>query len=63
MGRTLSVHAGMAGAPACDGLAAFHEGGTQGQPGESQLQYSQTALLTFNGLSSPRVTAGTLRKA
>jgi len=35
----------------------------QGQPGERQLQYSQTLPLTFNGLSWPRVTVRTLRKA
>ena len=35
----------------------------QGQPAESQLQYSQTVLLNFNGLSWPHITVGTLRKA
>jgi len=35
----------------------------QGQPAASQLQYSQTVLLNFNGLSWPHVTVGTLRKA
>ncbi len=35
----------------------------QGQPAENQLQYSQTVLLNFNGLSWPHVTVGTLRKA
>ncbi len=35
----------------------------QGQPAESQLQYTQTVLLNFNGLSWPHVTVGTLRKS
>ena len=35
----------------------------QGQPAENQLQYSQTVLLNFNGLSWPHITVGTLRKA
>ena len=35
----------------------------EGQPAESQLQYSQTVLLNFNGLSWPHVTVGTLRKS
>ena len=35
----------------------------QGQPAESQLQYSQTVLLNFNGLNWPHITVGTLRKA
>jgi hypothetical protein len=34
----------------------------QGQSAPSQLQYSQTVLLNFNGLSWPHVTVGTLRK-
>jgi hypothetical protein len=34
----------------------------QGQPSPTQLQYSQTVLLNFNGLSWPHVTVGTLRK-
>ncbi len=35
----------------------------QGQPASTQLQYSQTVLLNFNGLSWPHVTVGTLHKA
>lgn len=35
----------------------------QGQSAPTQLQYSQTVLLNFNGLSWPHVTVGTLRKA
>ncbi len=35
----------------------------QGQPAASQLQYTQTVMLNFNGLSWPHVTVGTLRKA
>ena len=34
----------------------------QGDTSPSQLQYSQTVLLRFNGLSWPHVTVGTLRK-
>ena len=33
-----------------------------GESAPSQLQYSQTVLLNFNGLSWPHVTVGTLRK-
>jgi hypothetical protein len=35
----------------------------QGQSAPTQLQYSQTVLLNFNGLSWPHVTVGTLKKA
>ncbi len=35
----------------------------QGQPAASQLQYAQTVLLNFNGLSWPHITVGTLRKS
>ena len=35
----------------------------QGQTAPTQLQYSQTVLLNFNGLSWPHITVGTLRKA
>ncbi|MDQ2876162.1 MAG: heme-binding protein [Actinomycetota bacterium] len=35
----------------------------QGETGPTQLQYSQTVLLHFNGLSWPHITVGTLRKA
>ena len=34
----------------------------QGQPAPTQLQYTQTVLLNFNGISWPHVTVGTLRK-
>ena len=34
----------------------------QGEPAPSQLQYAQTVLLNFNGLSWPHITVGTLRK-
>ncbi len=35
----------------------------QGQSAPTQLQYTQTVLLNFNGLSWPHITVGTLRKA
>lgn len=35
----------------------------QGQTAPTQLQYSQTVLLNFNGISWPHITVGTLRKA
>jgi hypothetical protein len=35
----------------------------QGESSPSQLQYSQTVFLRFNGLSWPHITVGTLRKA
>ena len=35
----------------------------QGQSVATQLQYSQTVLLNFNGLSWPHITVGTLRKS
>jgi hypothetical protein len=35
----------------------------EGQTAPTQLQYSQTVLLNFNGLSWPHVTVGTLRKS
>ncbi len=44
-------------------VATFWLETVQGQPAENQLQYSQTVLLNFNGLSWPHVTVGTLRKA
>jgi len=34
----------------------------QGESAPSQLQYAQTVLLNFNGLSWPHITIGTLRK-
>ena len=36
--------------------------GAPGQPDFLQLQYTQTVILNFNGLSWPHVTVGTLRK-
>ena len=35
----------------------------QGQTAPTQLQYAQTVLLNFNGLSWPHITVGTLRKS
>jgi len=35
----------------------------EGQPAQSQLQYSQTVMLNFAGQTWPHVTVGTLRKA
>ena len=35
----------------------------QGKPAATQLQYSPTVLLNFNGLSWPHITVGTLHKA
>jgi len=35
----------------------------QGQTAPTQLQYSQTVLLDFNGISWPHIMAGTLHKA
>jgi hypothetical protein len=35
----------------------------RGDPGPLQLQYSQTVLLNFNGLSWPHITVATLHKA
>jgi len=35
----------------------------QGQTAPTQLQYSQTVLLNFNGLSWPHITVATLHKA
>jgi hypothetical protein len=35
----------------------------RGDPGPRQLQYSQTVLLNFNGLSWPHITVATLHKA
>jgi hypothetical protein len=34
----------------------------RGDPGPRQLQYSQTVLLNFNGLSWPHITVATLHK-
>ena len=35
----------------------------QGQSAPTQLQYTQTVLLNFNGISWPHVTVGTLHKS
>lgn len=35
----------------------------QGQTAPTQLQYTQTVLLNFAGISWPHVTVGTLHKA
>ena len=35
----------------------------QGQSAPTQLQYTQTVLLNFNGISWPHVTVATLHKA
>lgn len=42
--------------------ATFWIESVQGSPDSLQLQYSQTVLLNFNGLSWPHITVGTLRK-
>jgi hypothetical protein len=42
--------------------ATFWIESVQGYPDFLQLQYSQTVLLNFNGLSWPHITVGTLRK-
>jgi hypothetical protein len=42
--------------------AAFWLETLQGETAPSQLQYAQTVLLNFNGLSWPHITVGTLRK-
>jgi hypothetical protein len=44
-------------------IATFWLETLQGQTSPTQLQYSQTVFLRFNGLSWPHVTVGTLRKA
>lgn len=56
---------GSAGGPnavAVSVTATFWLETLQGQTTASQLQYSQTVLLNFNGLSWPHVTVGTLHK-
>lgn len=42
--------------------ATFWIEAVQGPPAQMQLQYSQTVLLNFNGLSWPHVTVGTLKQ-
>jgi hypothetical protein len=63
--NTAFLH-GAAGGPnanAASVSATFWLETVEGQPAASQLQYSQTVLLNFNGLSWPHVTVGTLRKS
>ena len=50
-------------ASAVSATATFWLETLQGQPAATQLQYSQTVLLNFNGLSWPHITVGTLHKA
>jgi hypothetical protein len=52
-----------ANADAVSVTATFWIETLQGQTAPTQLQYSQTVLLNFNGLSWPHITVGTLRKA
>jgi hypothetical protein len=63
--NTAFLHGAAAGpnANAASVKATFWLETVEGQPAESQLQYSQTVLLNFNGLSWPHVTVGTLRKS
>jgi hypothetical protein len=55
--------AGGPNAVAASVSATFWLETVEGQPAASQLQYSQTVLLNFNGLSWPHVTVATLRKS
>jgi hypothetical protein len=52
-----------ANADAVSVTATFWLETLQGQTAPTQLQYSQTVLLNFAGISWPHVTVGTLRKA
>jgi hypothetical protein len=52
-----------ANADAVSVTATFWIETLQGQTAPTQLQYSQTVLLNFNGLSWPHITVGTLHKA
>ena len=63
--NTAFLHGAAAGqnANAASVEATFWLETVEGQPAESQLQYSQTVLLNFNGISWPHVTVGTLRKS
>jgi hypothetical protein len=62
--NTAFLRGGAAGpnAVAASATATFWLQTLQGQTAPTQLQYSQTVLLNFNGLSWPHVTVGTLRK-
>ena len=63
--NTAFLRGGAAGpnAVAASVTATFWLQTLQGQTAPTQLQYSQTVLLNFNGLSWPHVTVGTLRKS
>jgi hypothetical protein len=63
--NTAFLHGGAGGpnANAASVSATFWLETVQGQPAESQLQYSQIVLLNFNGISWPHITVGTLRKS
>jgi hypothetical protein len=63
--NTAFLHGGAGGpnANAASVSATFWLETVEGQPAASQLQYSQTVLLNFNGLSWPHITVGTLRKS
>lgn len=52
-----------ANADAVSVTATFWIETLQGQTAPTQLQYSQTVLLNFNGISWPHITVGTLHKA
>jgi hypothetical protein len=63
--NTAFLH-GAAGGPnanAASVRATFWLETLEGQPAASQLQYTQTVLLNFAGLSWPHVTVATLRKS
>jgi hypothetical protein len=60
---TSGPHASGPNADAALAVATFWLETLQGDTSPSQLQYSQTVFLHFNGLSWPHVTVGTLRKA
>jgi hypothetical protein len=63
--NTAFLHGGSGGpnADAASVSATFWLETVEGQPAESQLQYSQTVMLNFNGLSWPHITVATLRKS
>ena len=52
-----------ANADAVQTTATFWLETLQGQTAPTQLQYTQTVLLNFAGISWPHVTVGTLHKA
>jgi hypothetical protein len=62
--NTAFLKGGTAGpnAVSASATATFWLQTLQGQTTPTQLQYSQTVLLNFNGLSWPHVTVGTLKK-